>query len=99
MAIQIEQEKKPINWVGIATVGVIILSMFGGVYFVFFSRPDVFVDVFVPPQLEQLERITSPPFSPQEFAESSEFKNLQDYGPPINVPPAGRDNPFIPPER
>ena len=96
MAIQIEQERGPINWVGIGTVAVIAMFMFGGVYFVFFSRPDVFVDVLVPSQLEELEQITRPPFNPQEFADSPEFKNLQDYGPPINAPSAGRENPFIP---
>lgn len=97
MAIQIEQERKPVNWIGILTVLVLVGFLVWLVYFFFFSRPELLID-FIPSQLEEIEDIRSAAdrFDPDSFADSPEFRALQDYGFDLSTPPTGRDNPFTP---
>ncbi|MDO8557528.1 MAG: hypothetical protein Q7R98_03675 [Candidatus Jorgensenbacteria bacterium] len=95
MAILLEEEKRPVNWIGI-TAGVIIVALlFAGGYYVFFSNPGV-IDQVAPATLQNVSQLSNTSIDPTSILNLPTFKLLQDYSTPSSLPPAGRSNPFRP---
>ena len=95
MAIEIEQEKRQVNLINILIAVVIAGSLFAGVYFFLFRRPE-FIDVVLPKDLQNLNTISNIPLVPGLVFNSPKYKALREYGGEIVLPPAGKANPFLP---
>jgi hypothetical protein len=96
MAIILEEERPQTNWVAILGGFVIVVLIFIACYYVFFKKPEI-IDVVVPADLEQVSLLAKvQKLDPQAIVNSSNFKMLRDYAPPLVLPPAGRANPFRP---
>ncbi|MEK7512598.1 MAG: hypothetical protein AAB601_00165 [Patescibacteria group bacterium] len=96
MAIILEEEKKPINWVSIVGIGVVVLVVFFGSYYLFFKKPQL-IDVVAPIDLSNINALAQVQvFDPQAIVNSSNFKALKDFTTPLVLPPTGRSNPFRP---
>lgn len=95
MAIEIEQEKKPVNFVNVLIAIVIVGALFAGVYFFLFRRPE-FIDVVLPKDLQNLNTISNIPFDPGRVFNSPKYQALREYGGEIAPPQAGKANPFLP---
>lgn len=95
MAIEIEQEKKPVNVINLLIAIVIVGSLFAGAYFFLFRRPE-FIDIVLPKDLQNLNTISNIPFDPGRVFNSPKYKALREYGGEITPPQAGKTNPFLP---
>ncbi|MCP6720200.1 MAG: hypothetical protein KJI72_02685 [Patescibacteria group bacterium] len=95
MAITIEQEKKPVNWVAILTAVVIVVVLFIGTYFLFFKKPEL-IEIVTPGTLQDVSKISKLSFDPESVLNSPTFKLLRQYGTGVTVPTPGRSNPFKP---
>lgn len=94
MAIEVEQDKKSVNIVGIM-VGVLIVALvFAGIYFLLFKRPEI-IDVVLPSDLLDLGDISSISFEPEKVFELDKFKALRQYGSKVVVTGKGKSNPFL----
>lgn len=97
MAILIEQEQKPTNWVAIISAVVFIAIIFIGAYYLFFTKPELLSEIGTPPRLQELSQLTKlQQFNPSTVVSSPQFTQLKDYSAPLVLPPTGRDNPFRP---
>lgn len=96
MAILVEEEKKSVNWVGILTALVIVGILFAGGYYVFFKDPGVIEGITAPKELQNITQLSKTNIDPNKIIQSAEFKNLRDLADPLNLPSAGRANPFKP---
>lgn len=96
MAILVEEEKKPVNWVGILTALVIVFILFAGGYYVFFKDPGVIEGITAPKELQNITQLSKTNIDPSKIIQSAEFKNLRDLADPLVPPTAGRSNPFKP---
>ena len=98
MAIQIEEEKKKINWGFIVGVFVIIVTVGTAIIYLFFVNPGQ-VEVFISPKLKSLSTFSNIEFNPDELANNPDFKNLKSYTqfniPQIGSPLVGKSNPFV----
>ncbi len=95
MAIVIEQEKKPTNWITIISIVVFVGIAFAGAYYLFFTQPQLLAEIGTPPRLQELNQLTQlKQFSPSTVVNSPSFMQLKDYSAPLVLPPSGRDNPF-----
>lgn len=95
MAIQIEEEKKPINIIGLLMGLTVGLALFLGVYFFLFKRPEI-IDVVLPKNLKDLNEISNVTFQPENVLQSEKLKALRNYGGEASLPAMGRGNPFLP---
>lgn len=95
MAIVLEEEKQPVNWIGIVAVIIIVTLLFAGGYYVFFKDPGV-IDQVAPRSLENVSQLSRTGINPSEVVALPAFKLLQDYSSPTSLPSAGRSNPFRP---
>lgn len=95
MAIALEQERKPVNVLGILIALVVVGSLFAGAYFLFFKRPEL-VDVVVPSSIQNVRQISTIPFAPERIFTAEKFRALRQYGTEIVLPQAGKSNPFLP---
>ena len=95
MAITIEQEKKPVNWVAILTTVIIIAVLFVGAYFLFFKKPEL-IELVAPGTLRDVSKISRLSFDPESVLNSPTFKLLRQYGTSVTIPTPGRSNPFKP---
>ncbi len=95
MAIQIEHERQKVNVVGILIGIVIAVSLFAGVYFFLFKRPEI-IDVVLPNDLQNLSKISDIPFQPERVFSSEKYKALREYGGGVVEPQTGKANPFLP---
>lgn len=100
MAILMEDEKKPINWIGIISGLVIVAGVFFGGYYLFFKSPDS-IEVVIPGKLQDLNNLSQITFDPKTVLDSTSgeraakiFKILTDHTTPFYVPAPGKDNPF-----
>jgi len=93
MAIIIEQEKKPINWIGILTGAIIVVAVFGGAYYLFFKSPQI-LDTVTAGKLSGAKTITEVKFNPEPIIErmQTDFNVNLDATLPEQMP--GRENPF-----
>ena len=95
MAIQIQQEKQKVNVINLLIGFVVVVSLFAGVYFFLFRRPEI-IDVVLPNDLQNLSKISDIPFQPERVFSSEKYKALREYGGQIVPPQAGKANPFLP---
>ncbi len=93
MAILIEEERHPTNWIGIIFSVLIVALLFTGGYYLFFKRPEL-IEVVVPPKLQALKELSRAQFDPKSVLDSPIFKSLRDYSFKLTPPTPGRDNPF-----
>lgn len=96
MAILVEQEKKPVNWIGGFTVLFIVVALFVFAYLLFFKKPEV-LDKVTPKNLENINKISEITIDPEGVINSPAFQGLKTYASPITVTEtSGRENPFEP---
>jgi len=95
MAILIEEDKPPINWVGILTAIVVVAVLFAGVYYIFFKKPQILENIAVPPELKANEPLVGITFDPSPLIERLN-KFFRQYAETVVIPAAGRENPFSP---
>ncbi len=95
MAIVVEEEKKPVNWVALLTTIIIIVVLFLGAYFLFFKKPEL-IEVVVPGSLKEVSQLSQVSFDPDSVLSSPAFKLLRQYGTAITPAATGRSNPFLP---
>ena len=93
MAIEVQQDKKNVNILNVLMGVVIVGVLFAGVYFFLFRRPE-YIEVVLPGELQDLDRISNIQFQPDRVFESLKYKVLQPHGGVVNPPPPGRRNPF-----
>jgi len=95
MAILVEEEKKSVNWIGIAAALIIVVIVFFAGYYVFFKDPGV-IDQIIPRDLQNVSQLTKTNINPKDVVGLPVFKTLQDFTTPLSLPQTGRDNPFKP---
>lgn len=104
MAILIEEEKRPTNWVGILTGLLIAAGLFGGVYYFFFTQPEK-IDVLLPGSITEISKISSSTknFDPRSILDPNSgsrdakvFSLLSDFATRLTYPTPGKSNPFKP---
>lgn len=93
MAIVVEQEKKNANWMTILSVGVFLVVVFFGGYYLFFKQPEL-IDVVAPAELERLRIISEVRFDPREVVDDPLFRSLRDFAGALTAPRTGKANPF-----
>ena len=95
MAIIIEQEKKPINVFNIVAVVVVVAIIFGVVYFIFFSKPEL-IDVVVPGNLDSIQELSQIQVDATPVVNTLNKYFTNNYGSSLSIPTPGRSNPFLP---
>jgi uncharacterized membrane protein len=94
MAILVEEEKRPVNWIGIITAIFIVVAVFVLAYFLFFKKPEI-IDQVTPTGLSSINEISKIKFDPEAVVNSPTFNSLKDSTPkltPRETP--GKQNPF-----
>ena len=94
MAILVEEEKRPVNWIGALTAVFIVVAVFVLSYFLFLKKPEI-IDQVTPKSLEEISKISKVTFDPETVIGSESFKGLRNYANefvPREVP--GKSNPF-----
>jgi hypothetical protein len=96
MAILIEQEKKPVNWIGMLTMLFVVVAVFVLSYFLFFKKPEI-IDQVTPKNLENIAKLSKLSFDPESVIGAPAFQNLRSYVSPITPRETpGKANPFRP---
>lgn len=104
MAILVEEEKKPVNWITILTLAVVIVGLFGGGYYLFFKQPEK-IEVVLPGTFKEISTISSSTknFDPtsvldpaSQEREAKVFALLQNFASALVLPATGKNNPFKP---
>lgn len=96
MAIMIEQENKPKNWILIGGVGFFVIIIFIGAYYLFFKNPQVIEELTVSPNQKEVEVLSQiKPDYAKIVEQLNNFYNKEEEQ-RINVPQLGRQNPFQP---
>ncbi len=96
MAIVVQEEKKPVNWIGMLTVVFLVVALFVLSYFLFFKRPEV-IEQVTPKKFDDINKISRISFDPEAIVSSESFQALKNYAPsfvPRETP--GKPNPFRP---
>lgn len=95
MAIIVEQEKKPINWVNVLGTIIFIVLIFVLAYYVFFKRPDI-VETVIPQKLGTLSSLKEVRVDPAPVLETLRKYFTTSYVLESYNPAVGRSNPFEP---
>lgn len=95
MAIILEEERQPTNWVAVLSALVVIIVLFVGSYFLFFKKPEL-IEVVAPKKLQDLGNLSKVTFDPESVINDPTFKLLRQYGTQVTLPTPGRSNPFKP---
>lgn len=96
MAILVQEEKKPVNWIGMLTVIFVIVVVFVLSYFLFFKKPEI-IDQVTPKSLENINELSKVRFDPEEVVSAPAFQNLKSYASPVTPRETpGKSNPFRP---
>lgn len=93
MAIIIEEEKRKINWFALAVVILIVVTIIGVIYYLFFA-PIPLIEKIAPPRLQSLKEVSSMELRPESVIQNSTFQILRQYANPIEIGPTGKQNPF-----
>lgn len=96
MAVLLEEEKKPTNWIAIFSLVVILAIVFSVGYYIFFKNPSVIEQGTVPDKLQTLNQLSQANFDPNQVVGSKLFQSLQPFTTPLALPPVGRSDPFKP---
>ncbi len=95
MAIIVEQEKKPVNWVNVVAIVVFVVLVFAVAYFVFFNKPEL-IDVVLPGGLRNINTLSQVQVDPSPVVTTLQKYFTTNYNSPITIPTPGRTNPFAP---
>ena len=95
MAIEMEQEKKKVNWFNLALVAVFIIIVFLVTYFIFFKKPEL-VNVIAPGSLQSINQISQIQLDPTPVVQTLNKYFTGNYGGTLTIPTPGRNNPFVP---
>ncbi len=95
MAILIEEEKRPVNWLAILMAIFIMAVLGAGTYYLFFA-PTPAIEIILPATLQSANQITNIAADPATVLTSEAFKSLKVYGREPSVGQTGRANPFLP---
>ncbi|MEK7507924.1 MAG: hypothetical protein AAB602_02470 [Patescibacteria group bacterium] len=97
MAIIVSEEgEKKIDVVNLV-IWISLLAIVGiAVYFLFFKKPPL-VEVISPPSYKNIDPLAKADLSPDEVANSPDFKALKPYVPLPSPASVGRLNPFLTP--
>lgn len=95
MAIIVEQEKKPINWINLIVVVVFVVLIFALVYYVFFKNPE-FVETIIPAKLETISSLKEIKVDPNPVLGILKKYFITTYIPESSNSSLGRINPFEP---
>ncbi len=104
MAILVEEEQKPINWIAVITSLVLVVGVFSGGYYLFFKEPEK-IEVVLPGTFKDISTISSStknfdpksvldPTSPER--EAKIFSLLKNFASTLSLPATGKSNPFKP---
>ncbi len=95
MAIQIEQEKKKVNWFNLVLVALFIVILFLVTYFIFFKKPEL-INVVAPGSLQSISQISQIQLDPAPVVQTLNKYFTGNYGTALTIPTPGRSNPFAP---
>ena len=95
MAIIVEQEKKPVNWLNLTVVIVFVVLIFALAYFVFFKKPEL-IDVVLPGNLSKINTLSQVQVDPGPVVNTLQKYFTTNYGSSLTIPTPGRTNPFTP---
>ncbi len=95
MAIIVEQEKKPVNWLNLTVVIVFVVLIFALAYFVFFKKPEL-IDVVLPGNLNKINTLSQVQVDPGPVVNTLQKYFTTNYGSSLTIPTPGRTNPFTP---
>lgn len=95
MAILTEEGGKKINWFLWSIIGVILLAIFLGGYYLFFTASPL-IEVVLPQSLQAVEQLTAAQIDPSKITSHPRFSSLKTYAPPLTIGQIGRANPFLP---
>jgi hypothetical protein len=96
MAILLQEEKKPVNWIGMLTALFIVVAIFVLAYFLFFKKPEI-IDQVTPKNLENINQLSKVRFNPDAVIGSPSFQSLEKYAAPVTPRETpGKANPFRP---
>jgi flagellar basal body-associated protein FliL len=95
MAIMVEQDKKPVNWINVIAIVVFIVLVFAVAYFIFFNKPQL-IDVVLPGNLKSINTLSQVQIDPTPVVQSLQKYFTTNYGSSLTIPTPGRTNPFTP---
>ena len=95
MAIMVEQDKKPINWINAVAIVVFVALVFAVAYFILFNKPQ-FIDVVLPGSLSNIKTLSQVQVDPTPVVNSLQKYFTTNYGSSLTIPTPGRTNPFAP---
>lgn len=93
MAILVEEEKKPVNILGILMGLTVAAAFFAAIYFFLFKSPQL-IDVVIPKNLDDISAISNIDFQPEKVLSSDKLRALRVYDAGVISPQTGRGNPF-----
>lgn len=95
MAIIVEEPKPPKNWGAIISFVIILVVLFGSVYFIFFKKP-ILIELAISGSIQETEMLSKLTFEPSNIQNNEVFKSLRQYAAPATAGQLGRSNPFLP---
>lgn len=96
MAIIVEAEKKPINWLGLLSAVVVVAVLFVGSYYLFFKKPEL-IELVIPQNYENIKQLSGLNLDSSAVLDSVFFKlPPKQYGTDLGLSVPGRSNPFEP---
>ncbi len=95
MAILIEEEKRPVNWLAVLIVIFIVAVLGFGTYYLFFA-PTPAIEIILPANLQSANKVNNIAADSSTVLTSDAFKSLKNdiSGPGIGQ--TGKANPFQP---
>ncbi len=94
MAIIIEEEKRKINWFALALIILIIATIVGVIYYLFFASIPL-IERVAPPNLQSLREISLVALQPETIINNPNFQIFRQYINSVEIGPIGRANPFL----
>jgi hypothetical protein len=95
MAIVVEQEKKPVNWINIAGITVFVLFVFALAYYLFFKKPES-IEVVLPSKLQTIDSISKIQVDATPVVNNLNKYFITNFSSETATSEAGRENPFVP---
>jgi len=94
MAIIIEEEKRKINWFALVIVVLIIATIVGATYYLFFA-PTPLIEKVVPSSIQSLQILSNIKLQPELIINNPKFEVLKTYINPVEIGATGKSNPFL----
>ena len=94
MAIVLEKEKKPVKLIPLIIVGVVVIVVVGGIYFLFFA-PVPGIEAIIPTEQKLTTNLSNLELNTQPAVDAFGSGRLKRYANPPSVGQVGRTNPFV----